>query len=672
MEINKILLLALLGVVSWAACQDAPVIIDSSTSATINIEGISNEPIPIQAGHRLIYQYSVTGTENADVYCESDEGWMATIEATTSTSGILNIRAPYPFADGTVTLSARLSDKQIVSKTISFVEKESTPVMYSYVDDAEILNGWSELFVTSDGTFLMGKNEEETGGYVLHMGNAYDEQSFIVYFDNNDVMRELSDGETIIGFPEISSNSVIVNYTSDQGGFEHVQLEIDTKAKNTIERQPSTRGFDPGKYISGFQLFDHVSSAKSAIELLIKAKNPVHSISAVASFCLHHMDGLNSFLDLVFGVDLSKQLNSDAFFELSESISDLIVFATAPTIGGIITLYTNLGIKYYELYNKHIEIYYGKCEAQVDYVDVEKNTAKIHVKVSGHETWQNTLQVGIAVEETLHPTFSERGDIRTITYNGDYPFVESGLKQWTRYYCRPYVVDKSRDALWIGFLGKLSGPFVRYGKEYTFSTPPPSVKTGDVMDVSENSATVGVDFDNIPESASCGVEIDEVRKITTSSSSKSVSITGLDIATTYSYRAYVDYNGETFYGSTNSFTTNFPDVTGRWNCTEKHYKSFTQEEYYETYSVVLLPNGKAEWHQEGSSYVSASWSQYKQGLLVNILIYSSASTDQGGTLEITFDDYRHPTRGIGRASWWIYNSNTGGGSTNTYDLTMTH
>lgn len=672
MNIKKRFFLFFVGLVACIACQKGPSINDSEVPVSVQIEGVTNAPIPIQAGHRLRFPYSVSGAVNVSVECNADNGWTASIEETTPTNGFLIIRAPYPYVDGTVTLSAKLSEGHSVSKSLSFVEQESTPIRYSYVDDATQLEGWSELLVISDGTFLMGKTDEDTGGYVLHMGNALDEESFLVYYDKDGVIREVFDGETIIGFVEENGHFLELNYTSQQGGIQHARLEIESNAAELTDREFPTRGFDPGKFISGFELFDHVSSAKDAVELLTKAKNPVHSLSAVASFLLHHMDGLNSFLDVVFGVDLSKQLNVDTFFEWSEGITDLIVYARAPTIPGLLMIYANLGIKYYELYNEHIEAYYGNCEAQVDYVDVEKTTAEINVIVSGHENWQNTLQVGIAVSESFHPSFSERGDICTITHNGTYPFTESGLKPWTRYHCRPYVVDKSRDALWIGLLGKISGPFIRYGKDYTFSTPPPSVTTGDLISASENSATVGVEFDNIPDGASCGVEIDGTRKITTSADSKSVTITGLDVATEYSYRAYVDYNGETFYGTSSSFTTMYPDVTGTWVCTEKHYRSFSNEEYYESYSVVLYPDGSASWHKEGSSYESASWSQEKYGLHVYILRYSSNSSDQGVSLDITFTDYRHPTHGVGTAMWWVYNSNTGGGNTNYYELSMTH
>lgn len=670
MKYSQSLFLILVGMVCWTACQEKMSIEDPISTISVQIDGVTDEPIPVQAGRRISFPYSILGATSFDVVCKADNGWTATVEATSPTSGILRIRAPYPYLDGTITLMVTSQEGPTATKTLSFVEQESSPISFSYVDDPNMLDGWSELLVFSDGTFLMGKTDSDSDGYVLHVGNMLEESSFLAYFDKDDVLREIYTGEAIFGFAEVNSNVIEVNYTSEQKGIQSARLELDANATKSSGGMPSVKGFDSDRFISGFKLLDHVLATKEAVGLLMIAKNPGLVLTAGASYVLHHIDGVNSLLDVVFGVDVSKKLNADLFFELAEDITDLKILMSSPTPSGLIMIYSNLIIKYYELYNEHIEAYYGNCEAQIDHVNSDQIPVEIIVNVSGHENWQNTLEVGVAIGEMVNPSFKERGDICAITHNGDYSFKESDLKYWTRYHCRPFVVDKSRDALWIGCLGKISGPFVRYGRDYSFSTPLPKATTGDPIDIGENTATVEVKFENVPSGASCGVEIDETRRIPASPNSATVKVSELEAATEYSYRAYVDYNGETFYGASRSFSTKYPDVTGIWYCTEKRYRSFTFEPYYENYSVALHSDGTAEWFKEDSSYESATWTQHKYGLEVNIIRYSSFSSDQGGSLSITFDDFNHPTQGIGNAIWWVYNSNTGGGSTNYYELTM--
>lgn len=99
--------------------------------------------------------------------------------------------------------------------------------------------------------------------------------------------------------------------------------------------------------------------------------------------------------------------------------------------------------------------------------------------------------------------------------------------------------------------------------------------TGEYSNVSTNSAIVTCSFENIPEGATCGIEYTEGQSLNrqTISISKdgiqTVNLLGLKQGTKYEYRAFIDDNGQMYYGGQLEFTTGIelPDLSGIWNCT---------------------------------------------------------------------------------------------------------
>lgn len=100
--------------------------------------------------------------------------------------------------------------------------------------------------------------------------------------------------------------------------------------------------------------------------------------------------------------------------------------------------------------------------------------------------------------------------------------------------------------------------------------------TGECRDVTINSATVMCSFENMPEGATCGIEYTDGNnwnKQSTNNGNKeglqTVTITGLQSGTKYEYRAFIDDDGQMYYGALLDFTTaiELPDLSGTWNCT---------------------------------------------------------------------------------------------------------
>ena len=341
-------------------------------------------------------------------------------------------------------------------------------------------------------------------------------------------------------------------------------------------------------------------------------------------------------------------------------------------IGAFLMSCAALRATYLDLYDQHIEAFYGNCRAEISAITPEKNKLNIDVNVSGYEPWYNTLECGVVVEKKnlLKPSFSEGESTRTITHNGSYIFVESGIKLNTAYSCRPFVIDKGRASLWKGFIGDLIGPLVRYGDVKDIEIHP-SVSTGDCISVEETAAVVKCSYTNV-YGAECGVYVsndDETIKFAASSTDgeQEITLSGLRPATTYNYWAYVNVDGEYINGQVKSFTTDLPDVTGTWSCKETRYTA--NGEYYNSYTVTLHADGTVTTSLYDDFY-GASWSRSATSLFVRIDIIATLYSNSGYNLSITFDDPSHPNSGKGYAEQWNYSGMTGGSSSQRFDLEM--
>lgn len=217
-----------------------------------------------------------------------------------------------------------------------------------------------------------------------------------------------------------------------------------------------------------------------------------------------------------------------------------------------------------------------------------------------------------------------------------------------------------------------------------FSTTSPSGTLISVYNerITTTSAVIKCNFSNVENGVECGIIVngEDGAKRTVPASSieglQDVSISGLKPATTYTCTSYVRLG--TYYkeGNSLSFTTKLPDVTGTWNCREKHYKT-NGEEYYQTYSVTLHDDGTVTTTLY-DSFIGATWGRSKTALSVNIHLTAPQyagpywiGSDSGHDLSILFDDPTNPTSGKGRAKTWAVSAMTGTGSSHYFDLEMT-
>ncbi len=145
--------------------------------------------------------------------------------------------------------------------------------------------------------------------------------------------------------------------------------------------------------------------------------------------------------------------------------------------------------------------------------------------------------------------------------------------------------------------------------QFTTKTPPtPVATTGDYSNVTMTSATVTCTYENVPEGGVCGVEYtwnggSTKQTVGSSNGTQSVTLSGLQPATSYTYCAYIEANGQTYYGSDKSFTTDSPSLAGTWNCT------ITKGTSTESWRITLTEDhkGSAVKTDGSSNTFEASW-----------------------------------------------------------------
>lgn len=162
-----------------------------------------------------------------------------------------------------------------------------------------------------------------------------------------------------------------------------------------------------------------------------------------------------------------------------------------------------------------------------------------------------------------------------------------------------------------------------YGESHDFpldfiDNKTPVATTGDCSNVTSNSATVTCTYENVPDGATCGVDLiwdngeGFLRKtIGNVNGTQSISFGGLKFSKAYTYYAFIEDNGQEYYGEDMLFVTDPLDLSGAWKCTIHN-----DDGSLETSELVFTDDGKV-YYSSDSSYVPedeiGSWSVSEDG-----------------------------------------------------------
>lgn len=605
-----------------------------------------------------VIEVKVAANVEYDVNLPSDMDWINRVEerSVNETSVCFNV-APNT-SDLSRNASVTITDKnQEFSETIYFIQQGAkTNLKVAYSVDEEELEGWSEGLFGGDGTYIMGR-PHGNNGYLVMIGNILEEKSALVFLDEYQQVREIYIDNIVFAVEHVDGETMDVSII--ESGCEVVTEQIIKEGSKSITRSSG----DHSQSVGILNLISNIHGMCDAAQEMGNSKG--FSKKGLVMFLANKADGVRNLIKALGGPDIFNEDFSN-WLGTSMNVASLVelggMYGTTGLLNpasACILAYTGLIATYLELYDEHIEAYFGNCQAEISDIASKNNQLNIDVNVTGYEPWFNNIECGVVVEEKslFDPRYSEGASIQTVTHNGIYTFVEGGIKINTTYSCRPFLIDKHRASLWIGFIGDIVGPLVRYGKAKDIEIQC-SASTGECLSVSKNSAVVKCSFNNV-SGLTCGVYLssDAETKMFTASSvdgEQEVSLSGLNPGTTYNYWAFVNDNGEYYNGEIKSFTTDLPDICGTWNCTETHY-NFAGKPVYTTYTITINEDGTVG-YSEPENVLTSSWSYSKTGKVrINIMDIATQTFNSGKDWTGQVNDVLAPNTITGYTSRWNYN-----------------
>lgn len=219
--------------------------------------------------------------------------------------------------------------------------------------------------------------------------------------------------------------------------------------------------------------------------------------------------------------------------------------------------------------------------------------------------------------------------------NGTHSITLRGLIPGTSYTYRAYIEDANGQTY--------------YGETKTFITEKsnPIATTGDYSNVTKNSATVSCTYENVPEGSVCGVEYtwsggSSKQSAGSGNGTQSITLSGLEPGTSYTYRAYIETNGQTYYGGNKAFTTDevIPDLTGTWTCMEYRVSDGT---FKERSTITLKSDGSASYQSEEGTPWKGSWIAYGNGTASVNVYFSTETTIISKNIKGTVNNVDNPT-----------------------------
>ena len=206
----------------------------------------------------------------------------------------------------------------------------------------------------------------------------------------------------------------------------------------------------------------------------------------------------------------------------------------------------------------------------------------------------------------------------------------------------------------------------------------PTATTGDCSNVTKNSATVSCTYENVPAGGVCGVEYtwnegSVSKSIGSKEGAQEISLSGLKPGTTYTYCAYIEANGQTYYGGDKTFTTEveLPDLLGIWNCKEYRNGNMIGEATFELLTDGTLTSTKISGTGGINSTDEGTWSITNDGKVSISLYYSDETIVQQKSYNATIDISTNTTMIEGTASlqWYSYVNGRNGGYTCNFVMT---
>ncbi len=344
----------------------------------------------------------------------------------------------------------------------------------SFSEDEEELEGWSAGMFGGDGTYAMGKPHGDNG-YMMTMGNVLEEKSAVVYMGESGQVREIFIDNTIITFGENTNGSVEVSIV-EQGCEEKIE-HITLSGLNVRSRSSD----DHGQLVGSLRLVANLKDLYENTKDIIKDGG--FSKKSAIKNVYNRLQGLNNLVRATGGPDLLGNALGDIgpWLDIAEGLVQIgelwAMYGSGATAGGAagacIAIYAGLYATYLDLYDEHIDAYFGNNQVSIKDITYKGDGLNIELAISGCEPWYD-VECGVIVKTEAFPAprYNDGLATKTVVRNGEYIFVEGNVQMDKTYYCRPFLITKDRASLWKGFIGELFGPLVRYGETVKYEPDP--------------------------------------------------------------------------------------------------------------------------------------------------------------------------------------------------------
>ena len=507
---------------------------------------------------------------------------------------------------------------------------------YSFPIAKESLESWSDGYMNSAGCFIVCRQEDD-GGYFAYIGQK----------------GVLDDGVTLKFDKRLEIQSIYSNkgyMTTFEDGDDHKYAMYMTK-DSIYAKQLSTFVNEGFQYVKARNI-----SASTALNVICDWWNNALTVGDFANLLSNGNEYLSTFMGNLVSSFMAIGLPSPASLGLSLGID-------------------YLNKKYENHFYELLRDYMGFPMLWIsDIKDDNMPKYEIQVSVEGLDTSGKPIMCAI------HTGIAVRMNESNVNYdNCDFTLQDHEIKSdevyWADldadsgidYWLRPYavvVVDgltqyalRRQKYLWGGPLE----PLVTYGDvdKICYKVNPVAV-TGDVVRVTENTAIVKCSYMNAG-GHECGVIVscgDEMVKVVSNGSDgeREINISGLSPATTYNYWAYVDIDGTPKNGEIKSFTTELPDISGAWACTETHNDQ-SGNPIYETYTITLEDDGTVSL-SNNDNVLSSSYGISSSGeVTVRVMDLATQTVNSGMDWIGQVDDISNPQKITGTVSRWNFNQN---------------
>ena len=415
---------------------------------------------------------------------------------------------------------------------------ENLPYKYAIVDTRAC------LFASKNGDF--GVND------TILYASVYNNENKLFMTDANGRIQKVFDGNNLLWLSYVEDTLQGILKLTPEGDVTELPNIVDSVLMNNNRHHISAK--DVSLCASDF--LNKIGSVNNLANNYIQAKNnpELHGLVLLG-------DGLSIGADLI-GVGAALLGGPISWWKIGMGVAEL----GADVYNFMEDLYPSS--EQMEKFKKYYQDRYGITIKTLD----AKNVTSTKADIYGTFTSSNGIKGNLyfILQELFEDGKTIHGNSELVTSQS---YIVEGnannLKPSTDYYY--YLIYEC----------EINGLTFRYDSDnYTeFTTATPVATTVGVDEVADNFASVKCSYLCVPEGATCGVQYgagENSSVVTTSASDgeKIINISGLEPNTTYSYRAYIQYSGETYYGETKSFTTKpkeIPDLSGVWTFNQQYF-----------------------------------------------------------------------------------------------------